>query len=59
MCGSAALIIILNINKYYMIIIITLFCSHCSQWRPSSQRAPNRRKLLKRPGQLRRLIVIV
>jgi len=28
----------------------------CSQWWASSQRAPNRRKLLKRPGQFRRLI---
>ena len=28
----------------------------CSQWRASSQRAPNRRKLLKRPWQFRRLI---
>jgi hypothetical protein len=26
------------------------------QWRASSQRAPNRRKLLERPGQFRRLI---
>ena len=28
----------------------------CSQWRASSQRALNLRKLLKRPGQFRRLI---
>ena len=28
----------------------------CSQWRASSQRAPNRWKLLKRPGQLCGLI---
>ena len=30
----------------------------CSQWRASSQRAPNRRKLLERPGQFRRLIPV-
>ena len=28
----------------------------CSQWRASSQRAPNRRKLPERPGQSRRLM---
>ena len=31
----------------------------CSQWWASSQRAPNRRKLLKRPGQFRRLIIFI
>ena len=30
----------------------------CSQWRASSQRAPNRRKLLERPGQFRRLMYV-